>query len=495
MSKPDVIWSPLPGSQTIVLSHPWVFELLYHGTRGPGKSDVLLVDFLQDTGKGYGADWRGILIRQTYKQLVDLIVKSKKIFLRLRNAPKWNGSDHTWTWPSGEQLLMRQMLRDDDYWNYHGHQYPWIGWDELCNWPSDSLYKRMISCCRTTNPDINCRIRAATNPYGPGHNWVKLRFALPGLDGVIRKRPFEIENPETGEITIQYLARLAVKGVLRENTILLRAQPNYMSQLRESARNEAELAAWLEGSWDIIAGGMFDDVWDPRVHVVAPFNIPSSWRIDRSFDWGSSAPFSVGWWAESDGSDYLDGTGQWRSSVKGDLYRIGEWYGWNGKPNEGLRMLATEISKGIIEREIKMGIAGRVKPGPADSAIFATENGVCIATDMEKKVRLDSGESRPGARFTAADKRPGSRKTGWEAVRGMLKAALPPKTGNLREKPGLFVFKNCVQFQRTVPVLPRDDKDMDDVDSSTEDHIADEVRYRVRAAGTHVRRGTTTGHY
>lgn len=43
--------------------------------------------------------------------------------------------------------------------------------------------------------------------------------------------------------------------------------------------------AMLEGSWDIVAGGMFDDLWNPGVHVIAPFEIPSSWRIDRSFDW------------------------------------------------------------------------------------------------------------------------------------------------------------------------------------------------------------------
>ena len=68
--------------------------------------------------------------------------------------------------------------------------------------------------------------------------------------------------------------------------------------------------AWLFGDWDITAGGMFDDLWDASVHVVQPFEIPGTWYLDRSFDWGSSKPYSVGWWAESDGSDIklADGT-------------------------------------------------------------------------------------------------------------------------------------------------------------------------------------------
>ena len=45
--------------------------------------------------------------------------------------------------------------------------------------------------------------------------------------------------------------------------------------------------------------------------------------------------------------------------------------------------------------------------------------------------------------------------------------------------PRLFVFKTCRQFIRTVPVLPRDETDGDDVDTAAEDHVADEKRYRL----------------
>ena len=56
------------------------------------------------------------------------------------------------------------------------------------------------------------------------------------------------------------------------------------------------------------------------------------------------------------------------------------------------------------------------------------------------------------------------------------------------EGPGLFVFNTCSQFLRTVPVIPRDLKDPDDVDSDAEDHIWDEMRYELmtprHSAGT-----------
>ena len=47
------------------------------------------------------------------------------------------------------------------------------------------------------------------------------------------------------------------------------------------------------------------------------------------------------------------------------------------------------------------------------------------------------------------------------------------------ERPGLFVFESCRHFLRTVPTLPRDAKDPDDVDTLAEDHIGDETRYRI----------------
>jgi hypothetical protein len=257
------------------------------------------------------------------------------------------------------------------------------------------------------------------------------------------------------------------------------AQPDYQSQLVTGTESEAQIRAWTRGDWNIVSGGMFDDVWDPRVHVVPSFDVPKSWKVDRSYDHGSSAPFSVGWWAESDGSDVRFRSGSWRSTVRGDLFRLGEWYGWNGRPNRGLSLLPSEIAVGIVERELSMGLWGRVVPGPADTGLWTTESGRSPADQMSSPVRIGS-RVYPGVRWTKADKRAGSRVAGWTEIRERMKASVPLLNAT-REKPGLFVFDCCDQFVRTVPVLPRDESgNADDVDSDAEDHIADEVRYRIR---------------
>lgn len=463
---PELGWAPLRGSQTAFMQCP-VFEVLYEGTRGPGKTDALLMDFAQDVGVGWGAEWRGILFRQTYPQLVDVISKSKKWFKRIFPEARFNEASTTWTWPSGEQLLLRHMKREDDYWNYHGHAYPWIGWEELTGWASDGCYKRMMSCSRSTVEGMPRRYRSTTNPYGVGHNWVKLRFRLGG-----NRRSVLItdsRDPETGELEPP---RIAIHGHLDENTLLLRAEPDYKQKLVAAARNKSELQAWLHGSWDIVAGGMLDDVWDPAHHVlpnVPLTRIPQGWRLNRSLDWGSAKPFSVGWWAESNGEPFA-WEGRLIGTVRGDIIRVAEWYGWNGRPNEGGRMLAVDVAEGILDREEDWGLEGRVKKGVADTNIFDDNNGVSVARDMAKK----------GVSWDPADKGPGSRKQGWEQLRKLLKNGIPPADGEPREEPGLFVMSRCEQWLRTVPVLPRDDKDLDDVDTDAEDHAGDETRYRIR---------------
>lgn len=503
-TEESVGWMPQPGSQQLFLTCP-VFETLYEGTRGPGKTDALIMDFAQHCGPrkqmpdgrqwaGFGEAWRGILFRQTFPQLADVIVKTRKWLPKLFPNIKYNEGKSTWVWATGETLRLSYIQRESDYWNYHGHEYPWIGFEELTTWPEPTVYLKMMSCCRSSDPKLPSwlrKFRGTTNPSGIGHNWVKSRFRLPVPPEKI-VGPIIKDTREGVPKIDRQPDRIAIHGHLAENKILQLNDPGYRSRIIAAARNKAELAAWIDGSWDIVAGGMFDDIWEGNYHVLPDFDVPRSWRIDRSFDWGSSKPFSVGWWAESDGTDLTMPNGKQVATVRGDLFRIHEWYGWTGEPNQGLRMLATDVAKGIIERELKWRIYERVQPGPADSAINTVENGRSIATDMARAVRVH-GLTRPGVRWTRADKRPGSRKTGWEQMRKMFADAIPEK-GRPREFPGLFVCERCDHFRRTIPVLPRDlEGDPDDVDTDSEDHIADEVRYRVRYAGRGVSSGPVMG--
>jgi hypothetical protein len=435
-----VVWSPQPGSQYAFLTCP-TYEVLYEGTRGPGKTDALLMDFAQHCGQGFGHHWRGILFRETYPQLADVVAKSKRLFFRMFPGIKFNASDYYWTWPTGEQLYLRHMRTPDDYWSYHGHEYPWIGWEELTNWATSECYESMKACSRSSHEGMPRKYRATANPYGVGHAWVKEYFIDPAPAGRIMQNS-------------RGLQRVRIKGFFFENTALMRADPEYVAKL-ESITDPNRRKAWLGADWNIVSGGIFDGVWRDEVHVIRPFEIPKTWRLDRSFDWGSSAPFSVGWWAVTDGSEVetgIDDEGEpiKRTFKRGTLIRWAEWYGWNGTANQGCRMLASEIARGILKKEEEMGVRGRVRPGPADSSIFDTQNGVCIADDMQ----------RAGINWERADKSPGSRRNGWELMRDRLDAGLQFPM----ERPGLFVFDTCRHFIRTVPSLPRDDKNPDDVD-------------------------------
>lgn len=478
-----VTWAPMPGSQTAFLRCP-ATEVLYEGTRGPGKTDSLLMAFAQFVGVGFGDAWRGIIFRRSFPELSDVISKSLAWFTRLFPEAKYNRSRHEWEWPTGEVLMFRYMRDPDDYWQYHGHAYPFLGWEELTNWPSDECYSRMISTCRSTNPKVPQMLRATANPYGPGHNWVKARFRL---DQKQHGRTVGLVQRFKNERTKTEWTRAVVHGYLRENIVLLHAQPDYEDYLRQSARNENMQRAWMEGAWDIVAGGMFDDVWDTRFQLLPDLVeyarrirktvgqlIPRTWRISLGYDHGQSRPFSAGFYAVSNGEPLIiekpNGGRLTLGPIPGDVIRFDEIYGWTGNENEGVRKPAKHIAREILQRCEELGIERRVRPGIADSSIFDSYDGdTSVAGMMEAE----------GLEWEPADKAPGSRVQGWELMRDRLMGAVPEE--GVREEPGLFVTSRCEQFIRTVPVLLRDPKNPDDADTTAEDHVADEVRYFVRA--------------
>ncbi len=400
----------------------------------------------------WGQHARGILLRKHYKQFEEIIRRSKELWVPL--GVSWKSSPPSFEWPrSGAKLILRHLQNDDDAEEYQGHSYTFVGSDELTNWASPYAIDKMRATLRSA-AGVKCVFRGTGNPGGPGHSWVKARYVDPAPPLTIHEWELKLLG---GEVARR--KRVYIPALLEDNRKLTEADPDYWMRVVESvAGNEALIKAWRYGLWDIVAGGMFDDVWNSKIHILEPFQIPASWRIDRSFDWGSAKPFSVGWWAESDGSPAPNGKVYPRNS----LFRIAEYYGWNGQPNQGVRLTALEIAKKIREIE-GLSFPGRVvKAGPADPSIYVTENGHCIASDMEAG----------GVSWERADN---SRKSGWDRFRKMLKASMK----HPMEDAGFFVFNTCRNFIRTFPVLPRDERDQDDVDSEAEDHIADESRYRV----------------
>lgn len=447
-------------------------EILYGGAAGGGKSHLMRVAAIMWCLLIPGL--QVYIFRRTFPDLWKNHMEGPTSFpmmlasLLLSGEVKINYSKNMIVFKNGSKIFLCHCQYEKDMYDYQGAEIHVLMIDELTHF-TDSIYRYLRARVRMTGVIVPTtlttafpRIICGSNPGGEGHNWVKNTFVDYSAPMHIRR-----STKKEGRMLRQY-----IPAKLEDNPALMASDPDYIDRL-EGLGNEALVQAYKDGNWDIVAGGMFDDVWDKTQHFIPPFEIPGSWYIDRSFDWGSAKPFSVGWWAESDGTPVTLLSGEEYTFPRGTLFRIAEWYGWNGEPNTGCRMLATEVARGIIEREDAMQLRHRCKPGPADSSIYNMENGHSIASDMEMV----------GILWEKANKSPGSRKQGWELMRRYFKAARDRDP----DTPGMYIFNTCRQFARTIPVLTRLPRDEDDIDTNTEDHIADETRYRALAIRNEVK--------
>lgn len=435
-------------------------ELLYGGAAGGGKSHLMRVASI-----AWSIEIPGLqtyLFRRVSNDLVKNHMEGTTGYSMLLNEfvdskhVKINYSDNTISFWNGSKIFLCHCQHEKDRYKYIGVEIGFLLIDELVTF-TPVIYKFLRGRVRlggTKVPDkykgYFPRILCGSNPGNVGHTWVKSSF----IDGC---EPYELRQmqAEEGGLLRQYIpARLADNPTMTEN------DPSYADRL-SGLGDPALVRAMLEGDWDIVAGGMFDDVWRRETHVIPAFDIPAEWEILRGFDWGSAKPFSVLWTTEA--AWQFEHAG--RVYPRGTTFVVGEWYGWSGEPDVGLRMTAREIGEGIMEREARLFPGRTVSPGPADSAIFSTENGNCIADDLRAS----------GVAFIPADKRPGSRVNGWAIIRQRLKAGM----SSPMEDAGLFVFEGRCNdgLVRTLPVAPRDDTRHDDIDTKSEDHALDALRY------------------
>jgi hypothetical protein len=187
-------------------------------------------------------------------------------------------------------------------------------------------------------------------------------------------------------------------------------------------------------------------------------------------DWGSSHPFSIGWWAEANGEEVVLPGFRVFCPPKGTLIRIHEWYGTEELgSNKGLKMSASDVAKGVrrVEEQLMRDgyIATMPAPGPADNQIYEVRE---KDSDTIAKKMGDQG-----VQWSRSDKSPGSRKNGLQLLRDRLEASIRG------EGPGIYFMDHCKSTLSLLPVIPRDEDDPDDVDTESEDHPYDDIRYRV----------------
>lgn len=422
----DKLIMPTPNSKQDLAMQLAERYVAYGGARGGGKSwfvrwkAILLCLFF--------AGIKILITRKTYRELLNNHIAP--LLLILNGIAVYNKSDKCFTFENGSTIWFGYCAHDKDLGQYQGAEYDvWFA-DEAGQFLEKWLVE-IDACVRGAN-NFPKRTYYTLNPGGPSHGYFKRLF--------IERRFTEDEHPEDYAF---------VQALVQDNSALMELQPEYKRSLEKLPAKLRK--AWLEGDWNIFEGQFFEDfIDDPQhykdrtyTHVIEPFEIGSDWKIYRSFDWGYAKPFSCGWWAVDH---------------DGIVYRILEFYGCNGTPNEGMKWTPNKVFSEIqkIEREHRW-LAGKKIYGVADPAIWDAETGESIAEVAEKyQVYFEKGDHK--------------RIPGWMQVHYRL-------AFDENGRPEMYIFSNCKAFIRTMPLLQYDEHKPEDLDTDGEDHVADEVRY------------------
>lgn len=446
----QVVWQPQEGPQTWLVTCP-IFEVFFGGARGGGKTEGSIGDWLEHAN-AYGRHAVGIFVRRKLTQLEEVVARFKLVSQPL--GFKYREQKHEFEAPNGARLKFRYLERDSDADEYQGHSYTRVYVEEATNFPAPAPIDKLRATLRSPT-GVPVGMRLTGNPGGPGHQWVKSRYIDPSRDPLTGRVAFNkpgpvlteyFQNPFAPGSALIELQRVFIPSKLSDNPLLMRHDPTYVARLQQ--QGSAQLVkAWLEGDWDIVLGAFFD-CWGPQ-HVLPASEwldkIPRDALRFRAFDWGSAKPFSVGWYVVSDGTWGLP---------RGALLKYREWYGCSGQPNVGLKMDAEPVADGINFREH----GEIIRYGVADPSIFVRDGGPSIGERMN--VRLRQGH------FRAADRK---RIVGWDMVRHRLVG----EDG----VPMLYFLDLCSDSIRTIPALPHDEHNTEDVETEAEDHAGDETRY------------------
>jgi len=233
-------------------------EALYGGAAGGGKSDALLMAALQYVDMpGYSA----ILFRRTFNDLAlpKALMDRANEWLSGSEA-RWNGENHTWTFPSGAKLTFGYLENEKDKYRYQSAEFQYIGFDELTQF-LESQYRYLFSRLRRLEASpIPLRMRAASNPGNVGHDWVKQRFMT--------------EGPAYGRIFVA--ARLEDNPSLDKKTYV-----ESLSELDPITKRQ-----YLDGDWTARHGGnMFLREWFKIIQEA-----PADLRKIRYWDKAATIP-------------------------------------------------------------------------------------------------------------------------------------------------------------------------------------------------------------
>lgn len=377
-----------------------------------------------------------MIIRKTYPELQENHIVPLCELLKCYHPDRseriatYNDAKKNINFPNGSRILFRYCDAEKDAERFQGTEVDVLFIDEATH-QSEEKMKKLTACVRGVN-DFPKRIYFTANPGNEGHAWVKRLF--------IDRRYNSNENPDD---------YMFIQSLVTDNKALMESDPDYIRQLE--ALPPKLRKAWLEGNWDMYEGMFFEEFKDDPehyldrqwTHVIKPFEVPDSWNIYRAHDWGYNRPSCTLWFAVDH---------------DGVVYNILEYYTVTSTPNEGQRLTPDQVFREIhrIEAEHPW-LKGKHIQGVADPAIWDAETGESIADTAAKH----------GVFFSKADNR---RLSGWMQCHYYLQFS---DDGF----PMFYVFENCKNFIRTIPLMLFDKNKPEELDTTKEDHCCDSWRY------------------
>lgn len=275
------------------------------------------------------------------------------------------------------------------------------------------------------------------NPAGPAKAYLKQQFVDGHRPGQIWRAPDE----EGG------MLRQFIPAKLSDNPALDPVQ--YAAQLK-GIGSKAYVDALLDGDWSTTIGAFFPQI-DKSKHLVRAFRMPEHWPKFLAMDWGACGdgdPFSLGWYAVSDGSVpvFSAYTRDPMPCPRNSLICYRRWNG-AGLPKQD----AVQVARGILSREHE-NILFRIAGG---DIMERKGHGESIFTLFAKE----------GVHFKRADMR---RLNGWGQVDYRL-------TGE-NDAPLSFWFEDCEGDLDSMGNLQHDLHNPNDT-APGDDHDADRHRY------------------
>ena len=435
----NILFKPNTGPQTDFLAAS-EREVLYGGAAGGGKSYAMLADPLRYLAH---PQFSGLLLRRTTEELRELVWKSQELYPKIIPGVKWSERKMQWTSPAGGRLWLSYLDRDDDVLRYQGLSFCWIGFDELTQWPTGFAWDYLRSRLRSTASDLPVYMRATTNPGGAGHVWVKKYFVDPAPAGKDfwatdeDGKPLIYPSGHTKEGQPLF-KRKFIPAKLFDNPYLAESG-DYETMLLSLPENQRKRL--LEGNWDVAEGAAFPE-FDRTIHVVEPFSIPQNWPKFRACDYGYGSYSAVLWFTVAPDGQLI---------IYRELYVT--------------KMLAKDLANKVLYLEEE---DGTILYGVLDSSCWHKrgDTGPSLAEQMIME----------GCRWRPSDRSAGSRISGKNEIHRRLQIQADVDEDN---SPGMVVFHNCINLVSQLPSIPLDPKNPEDVNTRSEDHLYDALRYGV----------------